>query len=267
MLDTKGQNAMSVQIFNNPEFGDIRTTGTGSEPLFCLVDTCRILDLQASAVARRLSDDVISNHPIIDNLGRKQLAKFVNEDGLYDVILDSRKPEAKKFRKWITSEVLPAIRKTGGYIASTPEEDPEEIMARALIVAQRTIEANKQRLQMLQGENEVLVEERKALKPKAEYTNEVLQSTSTYTLTQIAHDLDLRSVYVLTKWLSARGILFYQSKQWQPTSKVAGKGYFDTRTAKYVKNDETIGTSISTVVTEKGRMYLHSLLKERRSQS
>ena len=266
MLDTKGQNAMSVQIFNNPEFGDIRTSGTESEPLFCLADACRALELIPSKVVQRLSKHVLSKYPLKTN-GGEQLANFVNEDGLYDVILDSRKPEAKKFRKWITSEVLPAIRKSGGYIASAPDEDPEEIMAKALIVAQRTIEANKQRLQMLQGENEVLVEERRVLKPKAEYTNEVLQSTSTYTLTQIAHDLDLRSVYVLTKWLSARGILFYQSKQWQPTSKVAGKGYFDTRTAKYVKNDETIGTSISTVVTEKGRMYLHSLLKERRSQS
>lgn len=76
---------------------------------------------------------------------------FVNEDGLYDVILDSRKPQAKAFRKWITSEVLPAIRKTGGYIVSNPEESPEDIMARALIVAQQTIERHRQQLQIAQG--------------------------------------------------------------------------------------------------------------------
>lgn len=84
--------------------------------LFLLKDVCEILELgQASAVKRRLEDDVITNHPIQDSLGRTQMASFVNEDGLYDVILDSRKPEAKRFRKWITSEVLPSIRKTGGY--------------------------------------------------------------------------------------------------------------------------------------------------------
>ena len=102
-----------ITLFKNPQFGEVRVSELNNEPIFCLSDVCKILDLQGSAVLRRLSDDVISNHPIIDNLGRRQIANFVNEDGLYDVILDSRKPEAKAFRKWITGEVLPAIRKTG----------------------------------------------------------------------------------------------------------------------------------------------------------
>lgn len=86
------------------------------EPKFLLRDVCKILGLgQVAGVTRRLDDDVIWNHPIEDSLGRTQVAVFVNEDGLYDVILDSRKHEAKKFRKWITSEVLPSIRKTGSY--------------------------------------------------------------------------------------------------------------------------------------------------------
>ena len=101
-----------IKIFENEKFGKIRTAGTMEEPLFCLADVCKALDLQSSAVTRRLEDGVISSRPIQDNLGRAQLANFVNEDGLYDVILDSRKPEAKAFRKWVTSEVLPSIRKT-----------------------------------------------------------------------------------------------------------------------------------------------------------
>ena len=99
--------------------------------------------------------------------------------------------------------------------------------------------------------------------PKAAYTDEVLQSTSTYTLTQIAHDLGLRSVHALTKVLMEKKILFRQSGQWQPTAKVAGKGYFDTRTAKFVKSDNTIGTSLSTVITEEGRLFLHNLINGR----
>lgn len=95
---------------------ELTIISNGNEHEFLLKDLCKILELgQVAGVKRRLGDDVISNHPIQDSLGRIQKATFVNEDGLYDVILDSRKPEAKRFRKWITSEVLPSIRKTGSY--------------------------------------------------------------------------------------------------------------------------------------------------------
>lgn len=104
-----------LQIFSNSEFGEIRTITKDDEALFCLGDLCRILELTAKGVKQRLTDEVISNYPIPDSLGRIQNTIFVNEDGLYDVILDSRKENARKFRKWVTSEVLPAIRKTGGY--------------------------------------------------------------------------------------------------------------------------------------------------------
>lgn len=104
-----------LQIFSNSEFGEIRTITKDGEALFCLGDLCRILELTAKGVKQRLTDEVISNYPIPDSLGRIQNTIFVNEDGLYDVILDSRKENARKFRKWVTSEVLPSIRKTGSY--------------------------------------------------------------------------------------------------------------------------------------------------------
>lgn len=78
----------SIQVFNSPQFGQVRTAGTSDNPQFCLADICRVLDLQSSAVMRRLQDDVITSHPITDSLGREQVANFVNEDGLYDVILE-----------------------------------------------------------------------------------------------------------------------------------------------------------------------------------
>lgn len=135
--------ANQIVIFNNPQFGEIRTAGTSDNPLFCLADVCRVLDLQPSRVKDRLEDGVISSNPIPDSLGRMQNTNFVNEDGLYDVILDSRKPEAKVFRKWVTSDVLPTIRKTGGYITITPEMSDAEILAKAVLVAQTTI-ANRE---------------------------------------------------------------------------------------------------------------------------
>lgn len=105
----------SLTVFENSEFGEIRTEVIGGEPWFCLADVCRALELTAKGVKQRLSDEVISNYPIVDTIGRTQEALFVNEDGLYDVILESRRESARKFRKWVTGEVLPSIRKTGGY--------------------------------------------------------------------------------------------------------------------------------------------------------
>ena len=138
MLNNQKSDASVIQVFNSPQFGEIRTAGTSEEPLFCLSDVCSVLGLRQGDVKQRLDDGVVSTQPIIDALGREQQANFVNEDGLYDVILDSRKPQAKAFRKWVTSEVLPAIRKTGGYIATKSDDTPEEIMARALTIAQAT---------------------------------------------------------------------------------------------------------------------------------
>lgn len=102
-----------TKVFDGHELMVIES---GGEPKFMLVDVCRILDIgNATDVKNRLDDGVVSIEVIKDRLGRNQRATFVNEDGLYDVILDSRKPEAKRFRKWITSEVIPSIRKTGSY--------------------------------------------------------------------------------------------------------------------------------------------------------
>lgn len=132
-----------IQLFNNPEFGDVRTSVTESnEPIFCLLDLCEILELNPSKVSQRLNDDVLSKYPIFDRLGREQLANFVNEDGLYDVILDSRKPEARGFRKWVTSEVLPTIRKTGGYMVSKPLSQLELIIqsAQALLEQEKRMD-------------------------------------------------------------------------------------------------------------------------------
>jgi prophage antirepressor-like protein len=252
----------NVKIFESPQFGQVRTAGDAENPFFCLADVCKALSLSAKGVNQRLSDEVISNYPITDKLGRTQNALFVNEDGLYDVILDSRKPEAKAFRKWITSEVLPSIRKSGGYITAQQNESPEAIMAKALRIADETLQRREQQLQMLQSENEELHKENVKIAPMAEYTKEVLQSNTTYTLTQVSKDLEFRSVYAFLDWAKDREILYRQSGQWMPNSKYSDKGYFKTRTAKFVKSDNTVGTSMSTVVTEAGRMWLHGLLEK-----
>lgn len=242
-----------IMLFNSPQFGEVRTAGTPDNPFFCLVDICAALDLSASKVAQRLSKDVLSKYPLQTN-GGEQLTNFVNEDGLYDVILDSRKPEARAFRKWITSEVIPSIRKTGGYI---PGDTDEEIMAKALQIAQRTIDSKAQRIQILEGENGVLKEELQVMAPKAQYTDEVLQSTETYTFTEMAKALNFKSAQAFIKRLIEDKMAYRQSGQVMLMARYAGHGYTTTRTARFFRHDGSVGTSTSTVFTEKGRMFLH----------
>lgn len=120
-----------VEIFKNEQFGSVRIIiDDNQEPLFCLADVCNVLDLQGSAVVRRLEKDVISSHPLKTN-GGDQIFNFVNESGLYDVILGCRKPQTKPFKDWVTKEVLPSIRKTGQYSINKPMTAFELIAAQA----------------------------------------------------------------------------------------------------------------------------------------
>lgn len=175
MLNNQKSNASAIQVFNSPQFGEIRTAGTSEDPLFCLSDVCSVLGLRQGDVKQRLDKGVVSTQPL-ETAGGIQQANFVNEDGLYDVILDSRKPQAKAFRKWVTSEVLPAIRKTGGYLATKQDDTPEEIMARALTIAQATLAKREERLKQLEAQAEqqkatieIQTEEIKKAAPKVNY--------------------------------------------------------------------------------------------------
>lgn len=270
----------NVQIFKNPAFGQMRVqSNEKGEALFCLTDVCTALSLTNPRVVKtRLNQKGVSSVYTLTEGGRQNLT-FIDEPNLYRCIFQSRKKEAEAFQDWVVEEVLPAIRKTGGYIPANEGESEAEIMAKALLIAQRQIEAQRIRAEYeaaraealqkqtekMQGQIDYINERQKKLIPAAAYANEVLQSKSDYTLTQTAHALGLRSVYVLTKWLKRRGVLSYQSGQWQPRAKVAAKGYFTTRTCKYVNSDDTVGTKIYTTVTEKGRRFLWEMLKDEKS--
>jgi prophage antirepressor-like protein len=183
----------NIQVFQNAQFGQIRTavTDTG-DPLFCLADLCKSLNLTTpKRVKDRLDDDMSSTHPIVDELGRAQQATFVTEPGMYTVILRSDSPKAKPMQKWVTSEVLPALRKTGGYMVARADETPEQIMARALIVAQDTIKRTEAEKQRLIEQNELSKQQLQAAAPKVQYYDDVLMSNDTYTTTQIAKELGM----------------------------------------------------------------------------
>lgn len=181
-----------LRMFNSPEFGEVRVImGADNEPKFCLVDVCQTLGLNPSKIAQRLTDDVLSKYPIADALGRKQENNFVNEDGLYDVILDSRKKKAKMFRKWVTSEVLPAIRKTGGYMVTKQDDTPEMIMARAVMVAQDTIKRHEQRMRELENDNKRKSAEITVMRPKADFYDTIMGTGKTIEMKDVAKILDM----------------------------------------------------------------------------
>ena len=266
-----------IQIFNNPQFGQVRTAGTPQNPLFCLTDVCKALGLNASHVRERLDDGVVSTDTISDSLGRTQIANFVNEDGLYDVILDSRKPEAKAFRKWITSEVLPSIRKTGSY--GVPQTFAEALMLAAkqqmqIEDMQRNIEARKAEEQRLLIENaqkdETINEQGEQIiklsndivkmQPKVDYCDKILSSTSLVTTTQIAQDYGYSAV-AFNKILAELRIQHKVNKQWILYAPYLACGYVDSVPVDINKSDGTVKVVFHTEWTQKGRLFLYEKLK------
>lgn len=128
-----------LRIFENSEFGEIRTITKDNEPMFCLADVCKALEItHVTDVKKRMKKDGVGTAEVIDSMGRNQKATFINESNLYKVIFQSRKPSAEKFTDWVTEEVIPSIRKNGGYIANQENLTPEQIVANALVVAQGT---------------------------------------------------------------------------------------------------------------------------------
>lgn len=248
-----------IQIFNSPQFGQIRTAGTSEQPLFCLADVCKALELRQGDVRQRLTEGVVSTQPL-ETAGGIQQANFVNEDGLYDVILDSRKPEAKQFRKWVTSEVLPSIRKTGGYIASKADDTPEEIMARALLVAQDTIKRKDERLKQLTAQSEQQQARIEADAPRVRFSQAVETSGKSILIGELAKILRQNGVEIgerrLFEWLRKNGYLCSQGERYnQPTQRAMELGLFEIKKTTINKPDGTTLVSTTTKVTGKGQIY------------
>ena len=237
----------SIQFFKNPKFGSVRVANINEgDPLFCLSDLCDILELTSTKVATRLTDDVLSKHPIIDNLGRKQLANFVNEDGLYDVILDSRKPEARKFRKWVTSEVLPTIRRSGGYMVSKSDDTPESIMARALLIAKETMDRLSKQL------------EEQA--PQVLFAKAVETSQKSCLIAELAKLITQNGVNTgqnrLFKWMRENGFLCTRGDYYnQPTQRAMDMSLFEIKKTSITKPNGDVIVTTTPKVTGKGQIY------------
>ena len=248
-----------IKVFDNPQFGKVRTAGTSENPLFCLPDVCKALGLNASHVRERLEDGVVSTDTITDNLGRTQVANFVNEDGLYDVILDSRKPEAKVFRKWVTSEVLPSIRKTGQYSTNVPQTFSQALM----LAARQQEEIERQKAALAQQGEEIvkLSNEVMTMKPKATYYDLILNNPSTVTITQIAQDYGM-SAKKFNQILCDFRIQHKVNKQWILYADNINKGYVQSKPTNIPLANGTEKVVYNTEWTQKGRIFLYEKLKQ-----
>ena len=246
-----------IKIFNSPQFGEIRTTGTSENPLFCLSDVCSVLGLRQGDVKQRLDKGVVSTQPL-ETAGGIQQANFVNEDGLYDVILDSRKPQAKAFRKWVTSEVLPAIRKTGGYIATKTDDTPEEIMARALTIAQATLEKREERLKQLEADNQQKDAKIAKLQPKADFADAAFITDDKVDIGMAAKILKLGfGRNTLFQKLRQVGVFF--SNRNEPKQRFVNAGYFEMK-EKFIERNSHPGFVVTKIlVTQKGLAYINHL--------
>lgn len=242
-----------LKIFENNEFGEMRAIlDENGEPWFVASDVCKSLEIKNTTDAlKRLDEDEKSRF----NLGLPGGAtNVVNEHGLYNLILASRKKEAKQFRRWITHEVIPAIRKDGGYMLVNRDDSEEEIMAKAVLIAQKSME----RLKLENKQKDQIIGE---LKPKADYVDKILQNKSLIKVSAIAKDYGM-SAQELNKLLHKMRIQYKQGDQWLLYSKIQDKGYTSSETHVYEKKDGSTDIRLLTKWTQKGRIFLYDELKK-----
>lgn len=226
----RGVSVNELQIFNNEEFGSVRTITKDNEPMFCLVDVCKALEIKnATDVAKRLDEDEVTRLNLGSQSGE---TNFVTESGLYAVILRSDKPNARKFRKWVTSDVLPSIRKYGTYCLPRTYKEA---------LAQLLIEVDK---------NEKLELENKEMKPKADFFDTVADSKTAISMNEVAKVLNIKGYgrNNLFEFLRENKVL----DRWNvPYQRYVDNGWFRVIEQHYQKNGEPIVTT-KTLVYQKG---------------
>ena len=229
-----------IQLYTNEKFGEIRTTVIDGEPWFVAVDVCNVLDLSNPTIAvSRLDEDERAKF----NLGRQGDATIVNEPGLYTLVLGSRKPEAKAFKRWITHEVIPAIRKTGTYNLNLPKDYPSAL---------RALADSYEREIALKEQNAVLL-------PKASFADAVSNAANLVPMAELSAYLYKNGVKIGRNKLMCRlreeGYLYKDGAGHNlPTQKAKDLGLLDVRQGHYLNGGESIATT-TTYVTGKGKEY------------
>lgn len=264
------QEVSKVEVFDNDEFGQLRAVKDGDEILFRAIDVAKALGYRdAERLTRRLPDDEKATR-LVGTHGGNQSASFVTEPGFYRAVMARRssyvndyacRESVDRFQRWVTHEVLPAIRRDGGYMAAAPEETPEQTMARALLIAQRTIERAKAEAAKLREANAELA-------PKAMFADAVSASNQAILIGDLAKLLKQNGYDTgqkrLFAWLRDNGYLMKSGASVNmPTQRAMDMGLFRVKETAVTHSDGHVTLSKTTKVTGKGQVYfVKKFLKE-----
>lgn len=237
---------MDIQVFNNEQFGALRTYEEDGQILFCGKDVAASLGYKNTNDAMKKHCKGVAKRYPLQTAGGVQEFVFITEPDLYRLITHSKLPTAEKFERWVFEEVLPAIRRTGGYMVASQDETPEQIMARAVLVAQDTIERQKRQID--------------ELKPKALFADAVAASDGTCLVGELAKMLKQNGVNIgqnrLFSWLRENGYLGKTgSNRNVPTQRAMEQGLFRIKETAVTHSDGHVTINRTPKVTGKGQRY------------
>lgn len=262
-----------IKIINKSTFLDkeIDVWGTVEQPLFRAKDVASWLGIKnVPDLVKRIDNEEVHR---LNLCGLQGETWFLAEDGLYELLMQSRKPIAKQFKKGV-KKILHEIRTKGGYIASTDADTPEDIMARAVLVAQQTLARREERIKELEEQGrrqEIVIEQKdaqidaqdkqiKIAAPKADYYDKTLASTSCMTTTQVADDLHI-TAHTLNRKLQEIGIIYSQSGQWHLKMPYKKWNLAGTRTYNYQSSNGEVVTKVTLVWNQRGKRFILALYK------
>lgn len=244
----------SIEIFKNESFGEVRVAGTSEQPLFCLADVCRVLELQTGATKNRLDEKGISLINTPTNGGIQQLV-YINEKNLYKVIMRSDKPQAEPFQDWVCGEVLPTLRKTGQYSVQKQYPIPRTFSEALRLAADQQEEIEEQR-KMIEAKDAKIAQD----KPKVIFADAVSTSQRSCLIAELAKILKQNGVNIgqnrLFQWMREKGYLCSKGQYYnQPTQKAMEMGLFEIKQTSINKPDGSVLVSVTTKVTGRGQVY------------
>ena len=247
-----------IQIFQNAEFGSVRTADINGVPYFVGKDVAEILgysNTRKALLDHVDEEDKTDGVTIRDSIGREQAPVLINESGLYSLILSSKMPNARRFKRWVTSEILPTIRKHGVYATDELIANPD-----LAIAAFTALKEEREKNRLLEQTTAVQKQQIAEMKPKASYYDVVLNCKDLISTSTVAKDYGKSAIW-MNRYLHEKGVQFKQGEIWLLYQKYAEKGYTNTKTHSYSANDGTIHTKPHTYWTQKGRLFVYELLK------
>lgn len=246
-----------LKIFENGEFGKVRTVLVDDEPYFVGKDVAEILEYQNGSrdINRHVEKMDRKKSMVFDGKQNKETI-LINESGLYSLILSSKMPRAREFKHWVTSEILPSIRRHGLYAVDEVLANPDMLIN--ALTALKEERANRERLEEANAVQQQQIAE---LQPKASYYDVVLNCKDALSVSVIAKDYGW-SARKMNQYLHEHGVQYKQGSTWLLYARYAEQGYTSTRTNTHLGKDGDVHTSVHTYWTQKGRLFIYDLLKE-----